>query len=134
MHHKALAPRPVNRIGHVLSRLAKIWHYYPEHSLRALVTEVTLYANQVDSDFPLTSIAEIEDIPYPEGHLLHELRHLEMGIDAIEEERADEPLPSSALTGPSLTGRSLFSVQGKRAGLSSVSLHGRCHRSRPRAH
>ena len=93
MHHKALARRPINRIGHVLSRLANIWHYYPEHSLRALVTEVTLYANQVDSDLPLTSVAEIEDVPYPEGHLLHELRHLEMGIDAIEEERANEPLP-----------------------------------------
>jgi hypothetical protein len=85
--------RPIGRIDHILSRLRKLWHYYPEHSLLALVMEVTIYANHAKSDFPLTSIVDIEDIAYPEGHLLHHSRNLGMGIDWLEEEHKNEPLP-----------------------------------------
>jgi len=88
-----LLQRPLSRIDHVLSRLKKLWHYYPEHSLYALVLETTIYANHLKSDLPRISIDEIEDIAYPEGHLLHGSRHLEMGIDWLEAQHADEPLP-----------------------------------------
>ena len=77
MKHTSKVQRPVGRIGHVLSQLRKIWHYYPDHSLRALVLEITVYANAAESNFPMTSLAEIEDIPYPEDHLFHESRNLE---------------------------------------------------------
>lgn len=93
MKHTSKVQRPFGRIGHVLSRLQKIWHYYPEHSLRALVLEITVYANAAESNIPLISIADIEDIAYPEGHLLHESRNLEMGIVALEKFHEGEPLP-----------------------------------------
>ena len=93
MKHTSKVQRPFGRIGHVLSQLQKIWHYYPEHSLRALVLEITIYANAAESNFPLTSLADIEDIAYPEGHLLHQSRNLEMGIAALEKFHEGEPLP-----------------------------------------
>jgi len=93
MKHASTVQRPFGRIGHILARLKKIWHYYPALSLPTLVMETTIHANEVKSDFPLTSMAEIEDIPYPAGHLLHQSRDLEMGIDAIEKQHENEPLP-----------------------------------------
>jgi hypothetical protein len=93
MKHTSKVQRPYGRIGHVLSRLKKIWHYYPEHSLMALVLETSIYANEVNSELPLTCMAEIEDIAYPEGHLLHQSRNLEMGIDALEKRYKNDPLP-----------------------------------------
>jgi hypothetical protein len=59
----------------------------------ALVLETSIYANEVKSELPLTSMAEIEDIAYPEGHLLHQSRNLEMGIDALEQRHKNGPLP-----------------------------------------
>jgi len=93
MKYEAIAQRPLDRIGGILSKLEKIWHYYPEHSLRALVLEATIYANAVESDFPLASIADIEDIAYPEDHRLHQTCNLEMGIAALEKLHENEPLP-----------------------------------------
>jgi len=92
MENPALMRRPFDRIGHVLSRLEHLWHYYPAHSLVDLVREVTFAANLVESDLPILQMDDIEDIAYPEGHYLHG-RHLEMGIDALEEEYRDTPLP-----------------------------------------
>ena len=97
MKHTSKVQRPFGRIGHVLSRLQKIWHYYPEHSLRALVLEITIYANAAESNFPPTSIADIEDIAYPEEHLLHQSRNLEMGIAALEKFHEGEPLPPAPI-------------------------------------
>jgi|SRR5665213_1167801 len=93
MKHASMVQRPFGRIGHILTRLKKVWHYYPEHSLTALVMETAIYANEVKSDCPLTSMADIEDIAYPAGHLLHQSRDLEMGIDAIEKRHENEHLP-----------------------------------------
>ncbi len=85
--------RPISRIDHVLSRLKRLWHYYPQYSLYMLVLETAIYANHAKSDLPLISIDDIEDIAYPEGHLLHGIRQLEMGIDWLENDYANEPLP-----------------------------------------
>jgi uncharacterized protein YihD (DUF1040 family) len=93
MKHGALMRRPINRVGHVLSRLKQLWHYYPELSLTELVREVTFAANLVESDLPALDMRDIEDIAYPESHFLHKCRHLEMGIDALEKEHKDKPLP-----------------------------------------
>jgi hypothetical protein len=93
MKHASMVQRPFGRIGHILSRLKNVWHYYPEHSLTALVMETVIFANEVKSDLPITSMADIEEIAYPAGHLLHQSRDLEMGIDAIEKRHKNEPLP-----------------------------------------
>jgi hypothetical protein len=47
----------------------------------------------VESDFASTAMSDIEDTAYPAGHFLHESRNLEMGLDAMEREHADQPLP-----------------------------------------
>jgi hypothetical protein len=93
MGHSLAGKRPSARIDRILSRLRRIWHYYPEHSLPALVLETTIYANHVESDLPLTGMGDIEDIPYPEGHRLHGSRNLEMGLDWLEKFHENEPLP-----------------------------------------
>jgi len=85
--------RPIGRIDHVLSRLKKIWHYYPEYGFHTLVLQTAIYANHAESDLPLAGLDEMEDIAYPEGHLLHGIRNLEMGIDWLEKHHENEPLP-----------------------------------------
>jgi hypothetical protein len=85
--------RPIDRIDRVLSRLKRLWHYYPVYSLPELVLRTAIYANQAESDLPSASMEEIEDIAYPEGHLLHGTRDLEMGIDGLEKFHENEPLP-----------------------------------------
>lgn len=93
MQHTTLANRPINRIGHVLARIKKVWHYYPALTLPELVFEIVLAANEAESAFPTTSIRDIEDIPYPERHYLHESRSLEMGIAELEKRHANKTLP-----------------------------------------
>jgi hypothetical protein len=93
MKNLSMLRRPIGRIDHVLSRLKRLWHYYPGHSLYALVLETTICANHAESELPGASIDDIEDIAYPEGHLFHGIRHLEMGIDWLERDHANEPLP-----------------------------------------
>jgi hypothetical protein len=85
--------RPIGRIDHVLSRLKRLWHYYPEFDFQILVMQTAIYANHAESDLPLTSIDDIEDIAYPEGHNFHGIRNLEMGIDRLEKYHENEPLP-----------------------------------------
>jgi hypothetical protein len=89
--------RPFARIDRILSRLRRIWHYYPEHSLPALVLETTIYANHVESDLPQTGMGDIEDIAYPEGHRLHGSRHLEMGLEWLEKFHENDPLPPAPI-------------------------------------
>jgi hypothetical protein len=58
-----------------------------------MVVQAAIYANHAESDLPKASLDEIEDIAYPEGHLFHGIRNLEMGIDWLEKYHEDEPLP-----------------------------------------
>lgn len=97
MEYTALVQRPISRIKPILSRIEKLWHYYPQLSLAELVLEITDNANKVESIFAETGIGDIEDIAYPEGHFLHESRHLEMGIEAMEEKHKNTPLPPTPI-------------------------------------
>jgi hypothetical protein len=102
MKQASMVERPIHRIDHVLSRLERLWHYYPDYSLTALVLEATIYAHHVKSDLPLTGVDKIEDISYPEGHRLHKTRNLEMGLDELEkrhqsESPPDDPVGSSVI-------------------------------------
>jgi len=85
--------RPVSRIDYILPKLKYIWHYYPELSMAELVLTVTLAANRVKSDLPQTNMFDIEDIAYPEGHICHQARNLEMGIEELEKRYEGQPLP-----------------------------------------
>ncbi len=93
MDYTTQMQRPISRIEYILPKISKLWHHYPELSLHELVREITLAANQADSEFPKTSVYDIEDIAYPEGHLLHASRYLEMGIEVLEREHEHESLP-----------------------------------------
>ena len=93
MNH-TLLQRPLGRIDRVLSRLERIWHYYPVYSLPELVLKTAVHANETESDLPAVGMDEIEDIAYPEGHLLHgTTRDLEMGMDWLEKFHENEPFP-----------------------------------------
>jgi hypothetical protein len=93
MKQASMVQRPMNRIDRVLWRIKRLWHYYPVYSLPELVLLTAVYANQAESDLPETCIEEFEDIAYPEGHLLHGTRNLEMGLDALEKLHENEALP-----------------------------------------
>jgi hypothetical protein len=93
MKQASMVQRPMNRMDRVLSRLKRLWHYYPVYSLPELVVLSAVHANQAESDLPEACIEEFEDIAYPEGHLLHGTRNLEMGLDLLEKLHENEPLP-----------------------------------------
>jgi uncharacterized protein YihD (DUF1040 family) len=97
MEHKALVQRPISRIKPVLSRIEKLWHYYPKLSLAELVLEITQNANKVGSVLTDAGMSDIEDNAYPEGHFLHESRHLEMGIEIMEKQHQHTPLPPTPI-------------------------------------
>lgn len=97
MEQTALVQRPISRIKPILLRIKKLWHYYPQLSLAELVLEITQNANKVASTLPETDMPEIEDIAYPEGHFLHESRHLEMGIEIMEKQHQHTPLPPTPI-------------------------------------
>jgi len=84
MPDTTLLQRPVSRIDYILPKLKYLWHYYPESSLAELVLTVTLAANRSKSELPQTDMYDIEDIMYPEGHLFHKSRNLEMGIEELK--------------------------------------------------
>ncbi len=97
MEQKALMQRSINRIGHILPKIKRIWHYYPQLTLTELVQEIALAANEAESDFAQTSLYDIEDIVYPEGHLFHTSRNLEMGIGVLEKRYKNQPLPPAPI-------------------------------------
>ena len=85
--------RPDNRISTVLAQLKTLWHFYPKHTLADLIHEVTFWANLAESNLPLTTFTEIEDIAYPKQHLLYGSRNLEMGIAVLNEQNKSKPRP-----------------------------------------
>jgi hypothetical protein len=89
--------RPSSRIGYILPKLSHVWHYYPELSLAELLLEITFEANLVQSDLPITTLDDIEDIAYPEGHPFYVSRNLEMGILEIENRHKGQPLPPTPI-------------------------------------
>lgn len=97
MEHTALVQRPISRIKPVLSRIERLWHYYPQLSLAELVLEITQNANKFASTLPDANMPDIEDTAYPEGHFLHESRHLETGIVAMEDKHKNTPLPPTPI-------------------------------------
>ena len=97
MKFDSMLHRPAARIDHVLARLNRLWHYYPEYGFQALVMQTMLYANHAKSDLPIATLDEIEDIAYPEGHVLQGSRHLEMGIDWLEKHHKSERLPPTPI-------------------------------------
>jgi hypothetical protein len=91
MDHMGLTKRPIGRIDRILAKIGNTWRYYPQLTLTMLVLEITRAANEAESDFDQIDMYDIEDIAYPEGNLFYGSRHLEMGIEAIEERHKDQP-------------------------------------------
>jgi hypothetical protein len=89
--------RPQSRISYILPKLSHIWHYYPELSLAELLMNITFEANLVQSDLPITTLDDIEDIAYPEGHPFCVSRNLEMGILELENRHKGQPLPPTPI-------------------------------------
>ena len=85
--------RPVNRIDYILSEFKNLWRFYPEHSLLLLLMEVTIYANHIDSELPVVSFLDIEEIEYPENHFLSVTRNLLMGFEFLKEKLKNKPVP-----------------------------------------
>jgi len=84
--------RPVNRIDYILSELKNLWRFYPDHSLLLLVMEGTIYANHVDSELPVVSYLDIEEIDYPQDHYLSGKPNLEMGFKFLREGLNNKPV------------------------------------------